>query len=141
MGSIWAKAIFTFHPYHDFFFHERIDLNHKKFYNAFHHFMKKLTEGKNSVEKDSQKELSNRGRWISLIEYAVLKRMSMSTLRRRIRSNSIQYELRNRRYFIYDESESSSQESKSEQIIADLKEQIADLKTLVHVLESAQRSS
>jgi hypothetical protein len=72
--------------------------------------------------------------WIPLLEYAFKKGVSISTLRRRIRANEIQYQLRNGRYFIFDDG--SFPREDPDKVISDLEEQIADLKTLVTVLEA-----
>lgn len=74
------------------------------------------------------------GQWIPLLEYAFRKGMSISTLRRRIKSKEIQYQLRNGRYFIFDDGSIPLEDR--DKTISDLEEQIADLKTLVKVLES-----
>lgn len=72
--------------------------------------------------------------WLPLLTYAVRKGISVSTLRRRIKANQIKYQLKNGRYFILDENPGSAEDS--QQIIIQLKEEIADLKTLVRVLEA-----
>lgn len=112
--------------------------------------------------------------WLPLIEYSNKHQISISTLRRRIKDNSIAYKLEDGKYFIVDDSvekatrgrkpiiinqtipasqpqESAagkneileelkkaylaSLQSKEEQIFQ-LKEEVADLKTLVRVLEA-----
>lgn len=82
-----------------------------------------------------------KGTWVPLIQYAVQKGISISTLRRRIRANEIKYQLRNGRYFIYDDGQEVQPQSfqaqeHSQKVISDLQEQVADLKTLVQVLEA-----
>lgn len=79
-----------------------------------------------------------KGVWLPLIEYAVRKGISLSTLRRRIKANEIQYQLRNGRYFIYDDGGFPLEDP--QKIISDLQEQVADLKTLVQVLEVQKES-
>jgi len=74
------------------------------------------------------------GTWLPLLEYAVRKGISISTLRRRIKANQIQYQLRNGRYFIFDHENRPNEDSQER--VAALEEEIADLKTLVNVLES-----
>ena len=79
-----------------------------------------------------------KGNWVPLVKYAVQKGVSISTLRRRIKANEIKYQLRNGRYFIYDDNSSSapSDTFESQKIIVALQEQVVDLKTLVQVLEA-----
>lgn len=79
-------------------------------------------------------ENGENSQWIPLLEYAFRKGISISTLRRRIKSKEIQYQLRNGRYFILDNGDIPLEDR--EKVISDLEEQIADLKTLVKVLES-----
>lgn len=118
-------------------------------------------------------------RWVPLVEYSTKYQISVSTLRRKIRGNSIEYKIDAGKYFILDENESDSRsrsqrvaspptqniipsafeepqnsfsaahkileelkkayskilQEKEEQIL-ELKEEIADLRTLVRVLES-----
>lgn len=78
--------------------------------------------------------MEKEGFWVPLLEYAVKKAMSMSTLRRRIRANKITYELRDGKYFIFDDGSFPLEDP--QKLISDLQEQVADLKTLVKVLES-----
>lgn len=75
-----------------------------------------------------------KGIWVPLLQYAVNKGMSMSTLRRRIKANQIPYQLREGRYYLLDDGEFPLEDP--QKVISDLKEEIADLKTLVKVLES-----
>jgi len=75
-----------------------------------------------------------KGNWIPLLAYAVSKGISMSTLRRRIKANQIKYQLKSGRYFIFDDGAYPLEDP--QKVIADLQDQIADLKTLVKVLES-----
>ena len=79
-----------------------------------------------------------KGAWLPLLEYAVKKAMSLSTLRRRIKANKIQFQLREGRYYIYDDGSFPLEDP--QKVISDLREQVADLKTLVQVLESKQRA-
>lgn len=83
-------------------------------------------------------DISNKekGAWLPLLEYAVKKGLSLSTLRRRIKANKIQFQLREGRYIIFDDGSFPLEDP--QKIISDLKEQVADLKTLVQVLESKQ---
>ena len=74
------------------------------------------------------------GSWVPLIEYAVRQGISLSTLRRRIKTNEIKYQLKRGRYFIFEEGSPAAERSTRD--ILELQEQIADLKTLVQVLEA-----
>lgn len=74
------------------------------------------------------------GCWVPLLEYAVKKGISISTLRRRIRANKIKYQLQEGKYFIFDDGSFPLEDH--EKVISDLREQVADLKTLVKILES-----
>ncbi|OGQ18443.1 MAG: hypothetical protein A3B70_01170 [Deltaproteobacteria bacterium RIFCSPHIGHO2_02_FULL_40_11] len=76
------------------------------------------------------------GRWLPLLEYAVCKGMSVSTLRRRIKANKIQYELREGKYFLWDDGSFPLEDSNK--VVQDLKEEIADLKTYIQYLENNQ---
>ena len=120
--------------------------------------------------------MSEEGGWLSLIEYRNKHKVSISTLRRRVRDNSIRYQLVRGKYFIFDSSSAPDRETvgpvasvvtnkaggrdastehwlllgelksayqqilkeKEEQILL-LKEEIANLGTLVRVLEEANR--
>ena len=116
--------------------------------------------------------MSEEGAWLSLIEYRNKHKVSISTLRRRVRDNSIRYQLVRGKYFIFDPSEQAKESrdsaappdtrtvlepssdhrlllaelkgayqqilrEKEEQILL-LKEEIANLGTLVRVLEGAR---
>ena len=74
------------------------------------------------------------GQWIPLLAYAVRKGMSMSTLRRRIKANQVKYQIKKGRYYLWDDGGYPLEDP--HKVISDLQEQIADLKTLVKVLES-----
>lgn len=45
--------------------------------------------------------------WLSVVEYASYKKISMSTLRRRIKSNLVEFRLENGKYFIKAEAQSN----------------------------------
>jgi len=47
-----------------------------------------------------------RGQWLSLMDYAQRKEISLSTLRRYIKANKVTYKLENGRYLLLDEAES-----------------------------------
>lgn len=78
--------------------------------------------------------MEKQGYWVPLLEYAVKKGISISTLRRRIRANKIKFQLQEGKYILFDDGSFPLEDH--EKVISDLKEQIADLKTLVKVLES-----
>ncbi|MBI4041474.1 MAG: hypothetical protein HY390_06380 [Deltaproteobacteria bacterium] len=72
-------------------------------------------------------------KWMPLLDYAATKGISLSTLRRRIKANKIQYELRGGKYYIFDDGQYPIEDP--QKTISDLKEEIADLKTYVKFLE------
>jgi predicted site-specific integrase-resolvase len=83
--------------------------------------------------------------WIPLMEYAVKKGVSLSTLRRYIKSDKIQYRVENGRYFLLDVEETPTHPS--EQRITELakslrsaQEEIAELKTLIALYEEGHHS-
>jgi hypothetical protein len=92
--------------------------------------------------------------WIDLVEFATKHKVSLSTLRRRIRAKTIAYKLEKGRYWLQDDPEALAQAPlyaripqqtvKSQAGAADehleeenrrLKAEIAELQTLVRVLE------
>lgn len=113
--------------------------------------------------------------WLSIMEYSINHSVSPSTIRRRIKSGTINFRLENGKYLLQDEpkddqkpalteqksleevvsfaekalreinnvnaqiiSEKEKMITAQEQIIKDLKEEIAELKMLVAVLEKSQ---
>jgi hypothetical protein len=127
-----------------------------------------------SIQKLLAKNLSmGDNKWIPLIEYSNKHRVSMSTLRRRIKNHSIQFKLEEGKYFVIDDTIEKTTKGRKpiqfdapaipapvlvpttsspvvleelkraystalhskEEIIFQLKEEVADLKTLVRVLE------
>lgn len=90
--------------------------------------------------------------WVPLLQYANERGVSLSTLRRRIKSNKIRYRFEEGRYLIYDESNqhepalhSSSDHNahealetigpKLEQKLKEANKEISELKTLVAFYE------
>jgi hypothetical protein len=84
-------------------------------------------------------ETKTQQNWIPLLAYAVKKGMSMSTLRRRIKSDKIKYELRAGKYFILDDGSFPLEDP--QKAISDLQDQIADLKTYVKYLETKTQTT
>jgi|GEM_PF-535107 hypothetical protein len=100
------------------------------------------------------------GHWISLIEYASKKAMSVATLKRHIQDHRVQSKMEEGRYFIYDpeenppfsqkkvlveQSQEAFLEKELERLTFELKkaqQQIVELKTLVAFYEEsiAQKS-
>jgi hypothetical protein len=87
------------------------------------------------------------GSWISLMDYAMKKGVSLSTLRRHIKANKLTYKVESGRYLLWDGCEMISQPpdettnpllSTVLQLRQDLKraqEEIAELKTLIAFYE------
>jgi hypothetical protein len=85
--------------------------------------------------------------WISLMEYAIKKGISLSTLRRHIKANKIPYKVENGRYLLLDDEKKGFEESREQsanlllaitQLEMDLqraREEIAELKTLIAFYE------
>lgn len=89
--------------------------------------------------------------WIPLVEYALKKNISLSTLRRYIKANKILFRVENGRYLIFDENGHSSSNSNShtssvapatqefEALTSQLlkaQEEIVELKTLIAFYEA-----
>lgn len=77
--------------------------------------------------------------WISLIDYAAKEGISLSTLRRHIKSNKISFKLEKGRYLLlHHEKDNPNQDALIEQLTHELKkaqEEIAELKMLVAIYE------
>jgi len=102
------------------------------------------------------------GEWVPLLQYAAKKSQSISTLRRRIKSNKIRYKLENGRYFLWESDQESQNEAfempplDSEEIkralelkdklnlkiqeLRNAKNEIAELKTLIALYEEKIQS-
>jgi len=85
------------------------------------------------------------GVWLPILEYANVKNISISTVRRGIKSGRFKYKEENGKYFIWTKSDQS--QKKFEQAlendllkkeIKQLKEEIADLKMLLSIYEKKQ---
>lgn len=98
--------------------------------------------------------VSDSGQWLSLVEYSARKGVSLSTLRRHIKANKIEYRLVQGKYLVLDQSSPGGEESfsvssdnseeahslkvKLESLETDLKqaqEEIAELKMLIALYE------
>lgn len=97
------------------------------------------------------------GMWVSLMDYAMRKGVSLSTLRRHIKASKLTYKIEEGRYLLWVEGESGFEEPESKQpvvlppkeettalqnrlhkLTVDLKraqEEIAELKTLIALYE------
>lgn len=81
-----------------------------------------------------------KGQWISLMDYATKRGVSLSTLRRYIKSNKIDFKTENGRYLIWDDQSSASQDASAnaDELRARLQEaqeEIAELKMLIAIYE------
>ena len=72
--------------------------------------------------------------WIPLMDYAIKNGVSLSTLRRHIKANKIQYRVENGRYLLLDDSDGQSRH-RLERDLAKAREEIAELKTLIALYE------
>jgi len=90
--------------------------------------------------------MNTQSTWIPLLEYAMKKGISLSTLRRYIKAKKVQYRLENGRYLLLDDegemknvaTQSTSARDDSTLLRTDLqraKEEIAELKTLIAFYE------
>ena len=85
--------------------------------------------------------------WLSLQEYSYRKGISVSTLRRKIKNEDIEYKLKKGRYFLKaDLNEKSEEKEKSsfrkklqEKELLNLKYNNEDLMNLVHFLETEKQ--
>lgn len=78
--------------------------------------------------------------WISLVEYAHKKGISLSTLRRHIKSGKIPYKVDQGRYLLFDDSDSQTAKTtpslESLQLeLQQAREEVAELKTLIAFYE------
>ena len=75
--------------------------------------------------------------WIPLIEYALKKGVSLSTLRRHIKAGKIPFKVEDGRYLLFDDSNDSNTPALAniqEELMA-AHEEIAELKTLIALYE------
>jgi chromosome segregation ATPase len=86
------------------------------------------------------------GDWVSLMDFASKKSISLSTLRRHIKANKITYKIENGRYLLWDEeieeSHSTNNESQTDMknvqaALQKAQEEIAELKTLIAFYEES----
>jgi hypothetical protein len=102
----------------------------------------------NTIDREAmnQIEQTTPGTWIPLMDYAIKKSISLSTLRRHIKANKITHKVENGRYMIWDESQVPSEnlnsEVPSDSIVETLEkelrkaqEEIAELKMLIALYE------
>ncbi|MFZ9594721.1 MAG: hypothetical protein ACO3A2_01440 [Bdellovibrionia bacterium] len=90
------------------------------------------------------KERTAQGSWISILQYATEKDISISTIRRYIKADKIQYKIDHGRYLIWDESPSPPKTTPHDASPAfdevhlklqRAEEEIAELKTLIAFYE------
>ncbi len=84
--------------------------------------------------------LEKPGGWISLLEYAIKKGISLSTLRRHIKANKILYRIEQGRYLLWHEETNPTTDlqlklSKLEKELQEAREEIAELKMLIALYE------
>lgn len=103
------------------------------------------------IMMNNTKHLNLEPSWISLMDYAVKKGISLSTLRRHIKANKLTYKVENGRYLLWDgktleqaHSSLPSEASHSVQMqqiqnlqieLLKAREEIAELKTLIALYE------
>ena len=84
--------------------------------------------------------------WISLMDYAMKKGVSLSTLRRYIKSNKVKYKVESGRYLLWDDtgggstdspknSTKNSEDDKLAMKLQKAQEEIAELKMLIALYE------
>ena len=75
--------------------------------------------------------------WIPLLDYAMKKEISLSTLRRYIKAKKVQYRLENGRYLLLDDDAGGVADTTSNPVaeLQRAKEEIAELKMLVALYE------
>jgi hypothetical protein len=85
--------------------------------------------------------MDQEGIWLSILDYARVKKISISTIRRSIKSGIINYKLMDGKYFIYTKKEQPETEVDGFDILLrenkKLKEEITDLKMLLSVYETS----
>jgi hypothetical protein len=77
--------------------------------------------------------------WLSITEFSVTNKMSPSTIRRKIKANTIKFKLEDGKYYLLDEKTDSPPDDK-DKLIRSLREEIAELKMLVKILEKQKTS-
>ncbi len=76
----------------------------------------------------------NNGKWVPLLDYAVFKGVSLSTLRRHIKAKKIHSKSIEGKYFLWCDLENSSSEHLSKEL-QKAQEEITELKMLVSLYE------
>jgi hypothetical protein len=84
------------------------------------------------------------GIWLSILDYASVKKTSISTIRRSIKSGHLRYKEENGKYFIWTKESLLSKEEENSKVAMEalrkrnreLEEEINDLKMLLQVYES-----
>ena len=92
--------------------------------------------------------MSTNSQWIPLMEYAMKKGVSLSTLRRHIKADKVTYRFENGKYLLLDDGKKSSDGPSSEEVdtlhtrmdqmddeLRQAKEEIAELKMLLALYE------
>ncbi len=82
---------------------------------------------------------SNGKVWLSLVDYAAKNRISLSTLRRYIKANKVEFEIRNGRYYLLDNEGAaisySAPQRSTEDELRRATEEISELRMLVSLYE------
>ena len=88
------------------------------------------------------------GMWLSILDYAKLKSVSISTIRRHIKANKVRYKSESGKYLIFVDHKDRSYSDQAEELkhklevellkikIRELEEENNDLKMLVHLYEN-----
>lgn len=74
--------------------------------------------------------------WISIVSYASKNNISISTIRRSIKSGSIKYKIEDGKYFLFDEIPNSAIEIENRH----LREEIIELKMLLSAYEQEYKN-
>lgn len=87
--------------------------------------------------------MNQEGIWLSILEYATAKKVSVSTIRRSIKAGHVKYREENGKYFIWTKVDPKREELSlklelelQKKINKELQEEIDDLKMLLAVYES-----
>ena len=93
------------------------------------------------------------GFWLSILEYAQYRKVSISTVRRYVKSNRVQHKKENGKFFIFvsndnyekrmslKEDKTSLETKKLKNQIKQLREENAELKMLVTIYENQKRNN
>lgn len=86
--------------------------------------------------------------WVGILDYAKLRGLSISTIRRKIKQKKLKYELINGKYFIFADNFNSNEESTKHEFylalenrqlkkeIIKMKEEMLELKMLINLYEN-----